>query len=293
MKQLATTGPLPAAPMLAALAAHSLPGIQETSGSTVRRLLEVDGTVVPVEIEITDGHVAWRPPAGFSDAVLARVEHTLRRWLDLDRDLAPVHAHLAGDPRLGPLVERWPGLRVVGHPDPFEAAVTTVLGQRVSLAAARVLAARFCEHFSGPPGPVLREFPRPETVAGADPVELRAATGTTAVRARSVVALAEAFAEGLDPTGPPEEVRAQLLALPGLGPWSVEYLAVRVLKDPDAFPAGDLVLQRTLGVATAAEAELLAEPWRPWRAYALFLLWTYGSYLAPPGRAGRRARTAP
>ena len=293
MKQLATTGPLPAAPMLAALAAHSLPGIQETSGSTVRRLLEVDGTVVPVEIEITDGHVAWRPPAGFPDAALARVEHTLRRWLDLDRDLAPVHAHLAGDPRLAPLVERWPGLRVVGHPDPFEAGVTTVLGQRVSLAAARALAARFCEYFSGPPGTVLREFPRPETVAGADPVELRAATGTTAVRARSVVALAEAFAEGLDPTGPPEEVRAQLLALPGLGPWSVEYLAVRVLKDPDAFPAGDLVLQRTLGVATAAEAEQVAEGWRPWRAYALFLLWTHGSYLAPPGRSGPRARTAP
>src|SRR5690606_10954905 len=152
VRELATTGPLPAAPMLAAPAAHSPPALPETSGAPVRSLLEVDGTVVPVEIEITDGYVAWRPPAGFPDATLARVEHTLRRWLDLDRDLAPVHAHLAVDPRLAPLVERWPGLRVVGHPDPFEAAVTTVLGQRVSLAAARVLAARFCEYFSGPPG---------------------------------------------------------------------------------------------------------------------------------------------
>lgn len=105
---------------------------------------------------------------------------------------------------------------------------------------------------------------------------------STTTRARAVVALARAVADGLDLTaGAGAEVRAVLLAIPGIGPWTVEYLAVRVLGDRDAFPSGDLVLQRALGVTSAREADRIAESWRPWRAYALLHLWTHASYDPP------------
>lgn len=295
---LAVTGPLPARPMLAALAAHSLPGVQETdlAAGTVQRLLEIDGRRVPVTVLVADDTVTLEAPRETGADVLAGATRSVRRWLDLDHDPAVVHAALGSDPLLGPLLETRPGLRIVGHPDPFEAAVTTVLGQRVSLAAARVLAERFCDAFppstrsgsaqpTGSHAPALRPFPEPGRVAGVDPDALRAAIGTTATRARAVVALARAVADGLDLTaGAGAEVRAVLLAIPGIGPWTVEYLAVRVLGDRDAFPSGDLVLQRALGVTSAREADRIAESWRPWRAYALLHLWTHASY-DPPERA--------
>lgn len=284
--RLEITGPLPAAPMLGALAAHSLPGVQETSvaSGTVRRVLELGGHDVLVEVRIADDDVSLRLPVAAPHEVTALATAAIRRWLDLDLDPAVVHEALGQDPRIGPLLAARPGLRIVGHPDPFEAAVTTVLGQRVSLAAARVLGARFTEFFAdGGADGALRPFPQPAQVAAVDPVELRAAVGTTTARARSVVALAAACADGLDLTGPDHgQIRARLLALPGIGPWSVEYLAVRVLGDRDAYPSGDLVLQRALGVRSAVEADQIAAPWRPWRAYALFHLWTAESYDPAP-----------
>src|SRR5690606_553219 len=188
-----------------------------------------------------------------------------------------VELALGADPRLGPLLARRPGLRIVGHPDPFEAAITTVIGQRVSLAAGRVFGTRLVDLFA-PTGDLV-EFPGPETVAAADPAAVQRAVGVTGARARTVVELAALFAAGLDPRAEESaRVRERLLAVRGIGPWTGEYLAVRVLGDRDAFPSGDLVLQRALGVTAAREAETLAEPWRPWRAYALFHLWTEQSY---------------
>lgn len=285
--QLDLTGPLPAAPMLAALAAHSLPRIQVTTiepvlggggaRGTVRRLLPLDGGPVEIEVEISDGAVRLRLPESTSTAARAVAIATVRRWLDLDQDPAAVHHALGDDPLLAPLIAARNGLRIVGHPDAFEAAVTTVLGQRVSLAAARVFGARLVEHLA-PQGEMVA-FPAPELLAAADPVELRAAVGVTASRARCVVELAARCADGLDLVGgDPADVRPELLAVPGIGPWTVEYLAVRVLGDRDAFPAGDLVLQRALGVSSAHHAARIAEPWRPWRAYALFHLWTAQTY---------------
>lgn len=280
--RLDVTGPLPAAAMLGALAAHSLPGVQETdvARGVVRRVLRLDGREVPVELLVAEGRVDLRVGTDVPHPTVDRAVAQVRQWLDLDLDPSVVHDALRGDARLAPLLAARPGLRVVGHPDPFEAAVTTVLGQRVSLAAARVLASRFLAHVDQESvGAGLRPFPPPERVAVADPGALRAAVGTTAVRARTVVALARAFTDGLDLTGPDHAgLRSRLLALPGIGPWSVEYLAVRVLGDRDAFPAGDLVLQRALGVRTAREAEEIGEPWRPWRAYGLFHLWTAETY---------------
>ncbi len=294
------TGPLPAAPVLAALAAHSLPRVQVTETETggrvgggvagtgaaasagaargvVRRVLDLEGIPVAIEVEIRDGAVDLHTPDGLDPARGALAVAAVRGWLDLDQDPAAVHAALGGDQRLGPLLAVRPGLRIVGHPDPFEAAVTTVLGQRVSLAAARVFGARFVEFFA--PDGELVAFPSPEVVAAADPDELRAAVGVTGTRGRCVVELAALCAGGLDlARDEPGVVRERLLAVPGIGPWTVDYLAVRVLGDRDAYPSGDLVLQRALGVRSAREAEALSEPWRPWRAYALFHLWTAETY---------------
>lgn len=296
---LEVVGPLASGPMLGALAAHSLPGVQETriEEGTVRRVLELDGLPTLVEVRVSDvgrqgGVVELRLGEGVDDTRTSLAVQAVRDWLDLDLDPATVDPVLAADARLAPLVARRPGLRVVGSPDPFEAAVTTVLGQRVSLAAARVFGARFVEHFAQEPAPAarqepggaepsleLRAFPRPELVARADPEVLRRAVGVTGARGRTVVELARVFAEGPDlRAADPAAVRARLLGLPGVGPWTVEYLAVKILGDRDAFPSGDLVLQRALGVRSAREAEGIAEAWRPWRAYALFHLWTQESY---------------
>lgn len=280
------TGPLQAHALMRALAVHALDGVEhvDVTAKRVRRLVQgrtrpVPATVVvgteAVEVEIDD--------AGPGDREV--VETLVRRWFDLDLDPARVTAVLGRDPVVGSLVAARPGLRVLGHPDPFEAAVTTVLGQRVSLSAARRFGARLVAAY-GEPGPGgLMAFPTAERLAVADPTELQAAVGVTHARARTLCVLAEACAVGLDLGGTEgassrhAALRAQLLAIPGIGPWTVEYLAVRVLGDRDAFPAGDLVLQRALGVRTASQAELMSAAWSPLRAYALFHLWTSTSYL--------------
>lgn len=269
--------PFAAGPALRTLAAHAVPGIEvvDVAAGTHTRLVSLAGRPVPVTTHLTDEsvrvEVADPDPAVVSSAVAA-----VRRWLDLDRDPAASASVLGDDPLLAPLVRRRPGLRVVGHPDGFEAAVVTVLGQQVSLAAARTFSGRLAAAF-GTPGPEgLTRFPDPDALARQDPEVLRQAIGVTRARARTLSALARACADGLHlaPEGDVADTRARLLALPGVGPWTVEYLAVRVLGDRDALPAGDLVLRRRLGVRSPAEVTRIAEQWRPWRAYAVVHLWT-------------------
>lgn len=151
----------------------------------------------------------------------------------------------------------------------------------MSLAAARTFAGRLAAAY-GTPGPRgLTLFPTPERLAAAPVQVLRDAVGVPNGRARTLRALAELFAGGfrLEPVQPPAghrlaDARATLLAVPGIGTWTVEYLAMRALHDPDACPAGDLVLRRALGFERTADAAALAEAWRPYRAYAVVRLWT-------------------
>ncbi|HET8601127.1 MAG TPA: AlkA N-terminal domain-containing protein [Segeticoccus sp.] len=293
--------PLESRSVLGVLAAHAVPGIEQVDPvtGTVRRFVTLAGR--PVLLTLTLG----APPGrhGGPARVLIEVEPAardeavvlVRRWLDLDRDLGPVRAVLATDPVLAPLVAARPGLRVTGYPDGFEAAVLTVLGQQVSVAAARTFGARLVQRYADPApgaaphpdrvagngeGPVLRCFPRPEALAGAEPEELRATLGVPAARARTVLALARACAEGLrlDASGDPTDLRHRLLELPGIGPWTAEYLALRAFGDADAFPATDLVLRRALGRVTSAEATRAAAAWSPYRAYAVVHLWAHAAY---------------
>ncbi|WP_137723016.1 DNA-3-methyladenine glycosylase family protein [Prescottella subtropica] len=275
--------PLASAPLLAALSAHTVAGLERHApdrGAHTRVVPAPHGPAV-VQVRFDTDHVEATIRSAHGDDV-PHLEAVLRRWLDLDADPDVVDEALSTDSVLAHHVSARPGLRVLGSVDGFETAVLTVLGQQVSLPAARTFGSRLVAAFGAPTGvDGFTSFPVPEVLAGLDPSVIREAVGLTGTRARTVHALAAAACDGL-PLGPgtdPDEFRTRLHALPGIGPWTVDYLAVRVLGDRDAYPSGDLVLRRALGVATAREAAAASERWRPWRAYALFHLWTAQAYL--------------
>ena len=272
LRELPAVGGLEVGAVLATLAAHATPGSEAVDpDGHYRRLLEVSGTPVPVSLAIHQGGVRLRAPVG----ALQEVAGLVRWWFDLDTDPRPVVDRLGRDPLLLPLVRERPALRPLRHPAGFEATVDTVLGQQVTLASARLFGHRLRTAYS--PGLVdgLVPFPSARVLAGAPLEELRAAVGLTTARARTVRAVARLFADGftLGPATDPVAARHELLAVPGIGPWTVEYLALRVLGDPDAFPASDAVVRRALGGAAAREAEALAEAWRPHRSWATAHLW--------------------
>jgi AraC family transcriptional regulator of adaptative response / DNA-3-methyladenine glycosylase II len=191
---------------------------------------------------------------------------------DLDADPVAVDETLAADPLLEDAVRRHPGIRVPGAVDGFELAVRAVLGQQVSVRAARTFAARLVERCGKPldaaRGTLTHAFPTADAVAGVNLDGL----GLTGARVRTLRALANDVAAGritLEPLADRDETRTRLADVPGIGPWTVEYIAMRALGDPDAFPATDLVLKRLLAGAAADRTE----SWRPWRAYAAMHLW--------------------
>ncbi len=203
-----------------------------------------------------------------------------RRLFDLDADPEAIADALGDDPVLGPLVRACPGRRVPGVAEPDELAIRAVLGQQVSLAGAATLAGRLVadagEPLERPIGGVTHLFPAAAAVAALDPERL----AMPASRRRAVIGLAGALASGdlvLDPAGDRAAIRAKLLELPGIGPWTVEYIAMRALGDPDAFLPTDLGVRhalRRLGLDDGPRAAvMLAEAWRPYRAYALQHLW--------------------
>ena len=189
-------------------------------------------------------------------------------------------ARLRGSELLQPLIRRWPGQRLPGAWDGFELAVRAVLGQQVSVAAARTLAARVAARYGTPlaDGAALglsALFPSADALVEA-PLETQ---GITRARAATIRGLARAVLDGRIAFGAEQPLAAferDLVALPGIGPWTAHYIAMRALTQPDAFPAADLVLRRAVGqgrALTARELETLSEAWRPWRAYAVMLLW--------------------
>ena len=269
------------------LVAHAVPGLDEvvlsTDGSSVhRRLVVVDGAQpVLLTVALPSGDVGSPTVTvdGSWDDV-GPVLATGRRWVGLDADPAPGVAALAGDPVLGPLVVSRPHLRVPGSTDAFETAVLVVLGQHVSLAAGRVFAARLVAAHGGHLGTQLgqlRVFPGPQVLARLDGVDLQRTVGITGARARTVVAIAREVADGNAPLAS----RDAMLALPGIGPWTADLVALRALRDPDVFLPGDLVLRKALGGLPAARAAAMAEAWSPHRSLAVLHLWTHHA-IDPP-----------
>ena len=273
--------PFDAPAALAALAAHAVPGLEQVdpAAGTCTRLFTTGTGPVPVTATLTPDSVTLDVGSD-SPAIVAEITTAVRGWLDLELEPERVSATLRGDAVVGPLIAARPGLRILGYPDGFEGAAATVVGQQVSLAAARTFTGRLVSAFGSPVGD-LALFPTPETLAAAGPDAIREAVGLTNARARTVQALAEACADGLriTPSSDHADTRRRLLALPGIGPWTVEYLAMRALHDRDAYPEGDLVLQRALQVKTAKQAREIGQAWAPLRAYAVFHLWTASAYL--------------
>jgi AraC family transcriptional regulator, regulatory protein of adaptative response / DNA-3-methyladenine glycosylase II len=215
--------------------------------------------------------------------VLPALLGRLRHLFDLSARPDIIAAHLARDPALADIVERHPGLRVPGAFDGFELATRAILGQQISVRAATTLAGRVMDAFGEPigtPHAALRRLsPTPQTIAAVSEDAL-AALGIVRTRARSIIVLAQEIASGrldLSAGADPERTIAQLVTLPGIGPWTAHYIAMRALRWPDAFPKEDIVLQKQLGGVSAAEAERMSQPWRPWRSYATLHLWRSAS----------------
>jgi AraC family transcriptional regulator of adaptative response / DNA-3-methyladenine glycosylase II len=205
-----------------------------------------------------------------------------RALLDLDADPASVANALGPDATIGPLVSAAPGRRIPGHVDGAELAIRAVLGQQVSVAGARTLASRLVQTYgrplAQPAGGVTHLFPTPARIAEADPKHL----AIPAARQRAVRGLANALATGelsLDSgsNGDGDEATARLLELPGIGPWTASYIAMRALRDRDAFLPTDLGVVRALealGVdARPKSVQQLGERWRPFRSYVVIHLW--------------------
>lgn len=282
---------------LAFLARRCAPGVEAVSDGRYRRAVEIGGTVGWIEVR----------PAGDVPALLLRlwpcdgsallaVVERVRRVFDLGADPLQIGAHLRADPRLKPLVGARPGLRVPGGWDPFEVAVRGIVGQQISVAGATTLVGRLvarCGTRVDLAAGVTHLFPTPAALAAAD----LAGIGMPGARIATLQGLARAVAGGglrLDAAAGLDDAVARLRALPGIGEWTAQYIAMRGLGEPDAFPHGDLVLRQALGnghgAASARALTAAAEAWRPWRAYAAVHLWAG----ARPGEAREaRRRTTP
>ncbi|MFI9010497.1 AlkA N-terminal domain-containing protein [Actinosynnema sp. NPDC053489] len=264
------------------LVATGVPGVEEWRDGAYRRTLRLPHGHAVVSLAPQEDHVACK--LALSDLRdLSTAIARCRRMLDLDADPTAVDERLRSDPLLAPLVDAAPGRRVPGTVDAAEFAVRAVLGQQVSTAAARTHAARLVRAAGEPIGDVglTHLFPTPEALASLDPTVL----AVPRARKTAFRALVEALADGsldLGVGADRDRARADLLALPGFGPWTVEVIAMRALGDPDAFLPTDLGIRaaaRTLGLpGTPAALVRRAEAWRPWRAYAVQHLWATGDH---------------
>ncbi len=272
------------------LAAHLVPGVEQSGPDWYARTLALphghghvrltfpDGR--PDDVEVGTTFVRCLLVVEDLRDVGAAVERC-RRLLDADCDPVAVADGLAEDPRMAGLVRRRPGLRVPGSVDGDEIAIRAVIGQQISLAGAISLGGKLVDRFgattSGPapydgPG---RLFPSAEVLAEADPDDLP----MPRARGRALVGLCRALAAGevpLDRSADRADVRARLLALPGIGPWTADYVALRALGDPDVFLPTDVGVRRALvdGGADPGRVAELSERWRPWRSYGLMHLWS-------------------
>jgi AraC family transcriptional regulator, regulatory protein of adaptative response / DNA-3-methyladenine glycosylase II len=274
--------------VLAFLGTRAVPGVEGRDGDTYRRSLRLPHGYAVVALTAADagdeGPVFVEAVLHLSDLRdLTSAVSRCRQLLDLDADPIGILEALERDPAIGPLVTAHPGRRVPGAADGFELAVRAIIGQQVSVPGARTIAGRLVtaagETLPEPVGGITHLFPTPAALialAEASPASFSMPAG----RRNALIALAEVVTTGevvIDPGADPTELRASLVALPGIGPWTAEYVAMRALRDPDAFMPTDLGIKRgarTLGLPTEpAHLTALSERWRPWRSYAMVHLW--------------------
>jgi AraC family transcriptional regulator of adaptative response / DNA-3-methyladenine glycosylase II len=278
--------------MLAFLSARALIGVETIEGGAYARTVELAGCRGWMRVTHSERQcsllVEFTPSL---TPVLPALLSRTRGLFDLDARPDVIAARLRRDRRLARAVTAHPGLRVPGAFDTFEIGVRAILGQQVTVRGASTLASRLVEQYGDPietPHVALRRLTPPaERLAEVD-VDRIVRLGIVSTRARGIVAFARAYQSGalrLDGLHRhPEDVVSSLVAQPGIGPWTAQYIAMRALRWPDAFPKEDQAIRQALGGMTAAEAEAASQTWRPWRSYAVMHLWAGGT--------ARGARTA-
>lgn len=281
--RLAVRTPFAGRRLLDFLAFRVVPGVEAAGPGWYARTLDLPHGAGTVRLHLADLPADGR--TGFVEAEFwledlrdtAAASERVRRLLDADCDPSAVDGQLGADAVLGDLVRAAPGLRVPGQVDGDETAVRTVIGQQVSVTGARAVGGRIvAAHGRSVESPVpglTHLFPDATTLAGLDPESLP----MPRARGRALVGLASALADGtivLDRGPDRDDVRQALLALPGIGPWTADYVAMRALGHPDVFLPTDLAVRRVLdGMGASADSSPAAERWRPWRSYALMHLW--------------------
>ena len=262
------------------LALRAVRGIEAVGDGWYERTLALPHGPGVVRVELRDrpaGYVPCRLTLSDARDLAPALERT-RRLLDADCDPIAVDEQLGGDRHLAPLVRRRPGLRVPGHVDGVELAARAVIGQQVSVAGARTLATRLVAELGTPielagDHHVTHLFPTAEVLAGIDPEQM----AMPRARGRALATVSAALADGsvvLDRSADRGQVHAELLALAGIGPWTADYIAFRVLGDPDVFLPTDVGVRHAaerLGIHDVADR---SDHWRPWRSYALIHLWS-------------------
>jgi AraC family transcriptional regulator, regulatory protein of adaptative response / DNA-3-methyladenine glycosylase II len=315
---------------LSYLVPRAIPGVEDAAGGVYRRTFRVGGQVGALEVRpAADGGPALElRTTAVEPAHLPDVIERARRVFDLGADPAVIREHLRRDPELRPWVDRCRALRVPGAWDGFELAIRAVIGQQISVVAATTITGRLASRWGsrifgaddgaapgavnatpaaghvlgagncalgGAGGAASIVFPRPEALVDAD----LAAIGLPRARGETLRLLARAVASGdvaLEPGADPRAVREALIAIPGIGEWTAQYVALRALGEPDAFPASDLGLLRSPANGGARNPRQLlerAEAWRPWRGYAAIVLWRAYGAAAQEAAAVRAANSRP
>ena len=266
--------------MLSFLQARATPGVELVDGNRYIRSILVNGSPGRFEITHDEKQRSLVARVLFADPrSLHAIIERIRTMFDLNADWMVIASDLRSDPVMASLTEECPGLRVPGSWDGFELAVRAIIGQQISVTAATCMMGKLVQHLGQPLekiNGVTHLFPTAEALATAREHQLQ----MPQKRAAAIRTLARAVCEGkvqFEKVMNVEEFSRQLQAIPGIGNWTTQYIAMRALGEPDAFPSGDLGLLRRLSLKTGKELERRAEAWKPWRAYAAMYLWQHSS----------------
>jgi AraC family transcriptional regulator of adaptative response / DNA-3-methyladenine glycosylase II len=266
--------------MLSFLMARATPGVEVVEDGKYRRTISLNGRDGYFEVSFDEGRDALMVRIEFGDPhSLFFIIERIRKMFDLGADWAAIVKSLRSDPTLASSVEADPGLRVPGCWNGFELAVRAILGQQITVKGATAMAGRMANSFGEPyfgASGLTRLFPPAEVLADAKLGDI----GLTGARAETIRALARAVCGGkinFEGVVDSDAFLNRLCQIPGIGKWTAQYVAMRALGEPDAFPSGDLGLLRAAALPNARELERRAEAWRPWRAYATMYLWKLAS----------------
>jgi AraC family transcriptional regulator of adaptative response / DNA-3-methyladenine glycosylase II len=259
------------------LAARATPGVEVVEDGKYRRTISLHGKDGYFEVSLAEGRDALLLRIAFGDPQsLFIIVERVRAMFDLNADWSAIVKNLRSDPILHAGVEAHPGIRVPGCWDGFELAVRAILGQQITVKGATTMAGRIASRFGRPfdgPSGLTHVFPAPEVLANVPLADI----GLTGARIGTIRALARAVCSGTVTFGSgisSESFLNQLCEISGIGKWTAQYVAMRAMGEPDAFPSTDLGLLRGIGLKGSRDLEIRAESWRPWRAYAAMYLWS-------------------